>query len=190
VTARQHYTLSYDAESCGARFSCMSRRADVTRAAARVDHGWTHGLTPQPNFGGPHRSVDYCAEHASLAADLTPKALPIHARPVADVAALVETSSVGEGLRRIARDGADAEASRAADELTSEVMAQVVEANQPTFDVEQRPVNVRHVAVTPRGLELGGFRSVKDHAAKAADAKASDDWHDLWDGDPKVPRDR
>lgn len=135
MTAHQHYTLACDEPGCSATFTASQRRADLTRAVA-VQRGWVHGVTPR-RFGGPSRSLDYCPAHAGQLGDLAPKTLAPYVRPLDDVNQLIDASSVGEGLRRVARDGADAEAERAAADLTPEVMAQIARDLAPFLDSDR-----------------------------------------------------
>lgn len=82
MSALHVYVLCCDAPGCSARFTQALPRADMTRQVARAS-GWVHGLVPPDvRRGGPSKSIDYCAEHASLGEGLVSRALPEHAREV------------------------------------------------------------------------------------------------------------
>lgn len=90
MTALHHYALLCDhgrtvsdGARCGATFNCGSKRADETRAAASP-LGWVWGvIPPNPNKGGPAKTIDLCPAHAhAMPVEARHKALPMHARPL------------------------------------------------------------------------------------------------------------
>jgi hypothetical protein len=82
MSARHVYVLTCDGPGCKARFEADLPRADQTRQVS-CSQGWVHGVVPpNPQRGGPTRSLDYCSEHHALAAGLSGKTLPAHAREV------------------------------------------------------------------------------------------------------------